>query len=86
MKTTLEIPDPLFCGVKARAAERGHSLKAFVVEALEDRLATGSAAGAAQNPRWMRGFGKLRHLHAETARVQSMIDDAFEWIDDEDRR
>jgi hypothetical protein len=34
----------------------------------------------------MRGFGKLRHLHAETARVQSMIDDAFEWIDDEDRR
>jgi hypothetical protein len=86
MKTTLEIPDPLFRRAKARAAERGQSLKAFVTEALEERLATGPAAGAAQDPKWMSGFGKLRQLHDETARVQRVIDDAFEAIEDEDRR
>jgi hypothetical protein len=86
MKTTLEIPDPLFRKAKARAAERGQSLKAFVAEALEARLATGYAAGAADDPKWMSGFGKLRQLHDETARVQSVIDDAFESIEDEDLR
>lgn len=86
MKTTLEIPDPLFRKAKARAAERGQSLKAFVAEALEQRLAMDSAADAAQDPKWMSGFGKLRHLRDETARVQSVVDDAFESIEDEDRR
>ena len=38
MKTTIEIPDPLFRKAKATAAERGQSLKAFVTEALIDKL------------------------------------------------
>jgi hypothetical protein len=34
MKTTLDLPDPLFRKAKATAAERGQSLKEFVTEAL----------------------------------------------------
>ncbi len=39
MKTTLEIPDALFRRVKSNSAERGQSLKAFVSEALQEKLA-----------------------------------------------
>jgi hypothetical protein len=39
MRTTLEIPDPLFREAKATAARRGESLKEFVNAALEARLA-----------------------------------------------
>lgn len=47
MKTTLEIPDPLFRKVKSTAAERGQSLKDFVTDALRDKLApnAGRAGG-----------------------------------------
>jgi hypothetical protein len=34
----------------------------------------------------MQGFGKLKHLHRETVRVQSIIDEEFEVIEPEDRR
>jgi hypothetical protein len=43
VKTTIEIPDPLFRKAKARAVERGQSLKDFVTEALRDKL---DASGA----------------------------------------
>ena len=39
MKTTLELPEPIFRKAKATAAERGQSLKDFVTEALRDKLA-----------------------------------------------
>jgi hypothetical protein len=84
MKTTLELPDQLFRKAKATAAERGQSLKEFVAEALQDKLAAGR--GAAHEPEWMQGFGKLKHLHKETVRVQSIIDEEFEVIEPEDRR
>ena len=32
----------------------------------------------------MRGFGELRHLHAESVRVQATIDEAFERVEPED--
>lgn len=44
MKTTLEMPDELFRRAKARAAQRGQSLKQLVTVALERELA-GSAPG-----------------------------------------
>jgi hypothetical protein len=86
MKTTLELPDPIFRKVKATAAERGQSLKDFVTEALRDKLALGTARPQAGEPAWMEGFGKLKRLHKETVRVQSVIDDEFETIEPEDRR
>lgn len=83
MKTTLEIPDPLFRRAKARAAERGQTLKQLVTEALQEKLA--GRARSAAGPRWMQGFGKLRRLRRETTRIQARIDDVFEAIEPEDR-
>jgi hypothetical protein len=85
VKTTLEIPDPLFRKAKARAAERGQTLKDFVAEALRARLASDSDTASAAEPRWMAGFGKLRHLHKETVRIQRVIDSEFEAVEPEDR-
>ena len=85
MKTTIEIPDPLFRKAKSRAAERGQSLKDFVTDALQARLATDGASGHPGEPAWMGGFGKLRHLRQETARIQGVIDDAFDVVEPEDR-
>lgn len=84
MKTTLELPDPLFRKVKATAAERGQSLKDFVTEALRDKLALETGLARAAGPEWMQGFGKLKHLHKETVRVQSVVDEEFEVIEPED--
>jgi hypothetical protein len=84
VKTTVEIPDQLFRQAKARAAERGQSLKQLMTEALRAQLARGRGAAAAE-PAWMRGFGGLRHLRGETRRVQARVDEAFETIEPEDR-
>ncbi len=84
MKTTLEIPDPLFRRAKSKAAERGQTLKELVTEALQEKLAT-TTGGRAGEPDWMQGFGKLRRLRKETARVQARIDEALDVIEPEDR-
>jgi hypothetical protein len=86
MKTTLELPDRLFRKAKATAAERGQSLKEFVTEALRDKLALDSGRARADEPEWMQGFGKLKRLHKETVRVQSVVDQEFEVVEPEDRR
>ena len=85
MKTTLEIPDPLFRRAKSRAAERGQTLKELVTEALQDKLAAGTGSAVPDEPEWMRGFGKLRRLRKETKRIQATVDDVFEVIEPEDR-
>lgn len=86
MKTTIEIPDVLFRRVKSKAAERSQTLKAFVSEALQEKLASKRKDGARSvEPEWMQGFGKLRHLHKETGRIQARIHEAFEVVEPEDR-
>ncbi len=85
MKTTLEIPDPLFRKAKSKAAERGQSLKQLVTEALQEKLSGNAGKAVAGEPGWMRGFGKLRSLRAETRRLQARIDEQFEVIEPEDR-
>ena len=86
MKTTLELPDPLFRRAKATAAERGQSLKDFVTDALREKLVAGVDRAHPGEPAWMKGFGKLRRLHKETVRVQSIVDREFDVIEPEDRR
>jgi hypothetical protein len=78
MKTTLEFPDQLFRKAKATAAERGQSLKTFVTEALRDKLALDAGRSRTEEPAWMQGFGKLKRLHKETVRVQSVIEQEFD--------
>jgi hypothetical protein len=85
VKTTIEIPDPLFRKVKSKAAERGQTLKEFMAEALHEKLASNARDVRLGEPAWMEGFGKLRRLRNETARVQARIDEAFEQIEPEDR-
>lgn len=85
VKTTLEMPDAVFRKAKAKAAERGQSLKDFVTEALQEKLSGRRAARTAHSPAWMRGFGKLRALKKETAKIQSRIDEEFGVVEPEDR-
>jgi len=84
MKTTIDIPDALFRKAKSRAAERGQTLKDFVTDALQARLSTESG-GRPDEPSWMQGFGKLRRLRKESARIRGRIEDEFEQIENEDR-
>ncbi len=85
MKTTIEIPDVLFRRVKSKAAERSQTLKQFVSEALQEKLASKRGTNDSGEPEWMRGFGKLRKLHEETERIQEHIYGAFEVVEPEDR-
>lgn len=82
MKTTLEIPDPVFRRAKARAAERGIPLRQFVTEAVEDKLR--GAEDSERRP-WLKMVGKLGHLREETARINKLIEEEFEVIEPEDR-
>jgi hypothetical protein len=81
MKTTLEIPDPLFRRAKSAAAEQGIPFRELVTVALAEKL---SSAGNAGKP-WMASFGKLRSLRHETARINLLIDEEFGQIQPEDR-
>ena len=86
MKTTIEIPDPLFRKAKSKAAERGQTLKEMVTEALQEKLAAGTDnTRPGGEPEWMQGFGKLCRLREETQRIQARIDEQFEVIEPEDR-
>ena len=82
MKTTLEIPDPVFRKAKVKAAERGIPLRQFVTEAVEEKLA---AAPVGSDKPWMKAFGKLRHLHKETQRIDRLIEEEFGQVEPEDR-
>lgn len=85
MKTTLDIPDPVFRRAKARAAEQGQKLREFVTEALQEKLSGRAGAPETEAP-WMRGFGRLKRLSRETGRIARRIEREFEVIEREDRR
>jgi hypothetical protein len=85
VKTTLEFSNQLFRKAKATAAERRQTLKEFVTDALREKLVLDRGRGHDTEPEWMKGFGKLKRLHRETVRVQSIIDREFEAIAPEDQ-
>ena len=82
MKTTIEIPDPLFRQAKSAAAERGIPLRAFVFGGAGQKL----RGGASRQKPWMESFGKLRSLRTETARINRVIEEEFGRIEPEDWR
>ena len=82
MKTTLEIPDPIFRRAKSAAAERGIPLREFVTEAVKDKLADTRKDG---DKPWMAAFGGLRHLRKESAKINRLIEKEFEEVEAEDR-
>jgi hypothetical protein len=83
MKTTLEIPDAIFRRAKAVAAERGIPFRALVSEALSDKL---RAHCDRDSKPWMKTFGKLRHLHKETARINRIMEEEFDQVETEDQQ
>lgn len=85
MKTTIDIPDPLFRRAKSKAAERGQTLKEFVADALQARLETRAGSSRSAEPDWMQGFGDLGSLHKETLRIQRRINETFGVVEAEDR-
>ena len=85
MKTTLEIPEPLFRKAKATAARQGRTLKQLVQEALSEKIARRDGASREQKP-WMVLAGELKHLHSENRRIERVIDAEFENVEPEDRQ
>ena len=78
MKTTLEIPDPIFRRAKSLAAEQGIPLRQFVTEAVEEKVRGRITRGSKP---WVKLAGKLRHLRKETLRVNRRIEQEFEGIE-----
>ena len=85
MKTTVEIPDTLFRQAKATAAQQGISLKELLTDALREQLRRKTGGGPSAKP-WMKAFGGLRDLHRENKRIDRVIREEFEGIDQEDWR
>jgi hypothetical protein len=81
VKTTLEIPDPIFRRAKSVAAQRGIALRAFVTEAVQEKLDAGKTT---KEKPWLALAGGLKHLHEETVRINKIIEDEFETIEPED--
>ncbi len=79
MNTTLEIPDAIFRRAKARASEQGVPLRQFVTEAVAEKLE--SPAGSKAR---VRLAGRLRHLRAETDRINKRIEQEFEKVEPEE--
>lgn len=82
MKTTLEIPDPIFRRAKATASALGIPLREFVTQAVNEKLSMGSQR---RGKPWLECAGELADLHKETLRLQKIIDEEFEQIEPEDR-
>jgi hypothetical protein len=83
MKTTLEIPDPIFRRAKATAAKLRIPLHRFVTEAVKDKLA--AEAKTSEKP-CVKHMGKLKHLRKETERVNRLIEEESEEVDLQARR
>jgi len=83
VKTTIEIPEPLFREAKAAAAARGESLRELVSSALRRHLAA-QAGGGQETEGWRRVFGKARA--SDVARVDAVVAADLERIDPADWR
>ena len=81
MKTTLDIPDDLFRAAKATAALRGTTLRQLVTDTLRQGLKSGAGKRRGGEPPWMKDFGALSGLSAETRRIQTLIDEEFDQIE-----
>lgn len=80
MKTTLEITGATSRRAKALAAAKGMTLSQLVTEALNEKLGLKEKAANGSELPWMQGFGRLRDLKAESARIMKLVDAEFEEI------
>ena len=78
MKTTVDVPDNLYRQIKARAALKGQTIKAFLLDALREKLGTTSPEPQ-EEAGWRAVFGKGDK--EAIAEVQSIIDEEHSQID-----
>lgn len=78
MKTTLEIPDAIYRQIKARAALKGQTVRAFFLEAIQEKLQRKRRKAAG----WRSVFGKAAKDDVQD--IQTIIDEEFSQIDAED--
>jgi len=84
MRTTIDLPDPLFREVKATAARRGMRLKDYVTEALQEKLA--KRPTHSEKP-WMKFAGIASNdpeLAAELKRIERIVDESFGQVEEEE--
>jgi len=81
MKTTLEVPDGLYRQIKARAALKGQTIRAFFLDAIQAKL-TAERAGPRKTAGWRSVFGAVPK--DDIAELQRILDDEFSQIDSED--
>lgn len=78
MKTTVELPDHLLRDAKATAAARGQTLRAFVGDAIADRLRL--LRDDDEKP-WMRHLGALLDHADELDAIERIVAEEFETVD-----
>ncbi|MEI6322429.1 MAG: hypothetical protein WCP60_04930 [bacterium] len=78
MKTTLELPDDLLRKVKASAASSGRTMKLYLIEAIQEKLASQEAMSSKP---WLAHFGVLAHLGGERQMIESRVHEEFETVD-----
>jgi hypothetical protein len=84
VRTTIELPDPLFREVKATAARQGMRLKDYITEALQDKLT--KHPNPAEKP-WMKFAGIAANdpeMVAELTRLERIVEENFEQIEEEE--
>jgi hypothetical protein len=80
VKALIEIPDPVFRLAKSAAAEQGISLNELVNAGILLKL-----KGSSKDKPWMASFGRMRHLRAETDRINHILAEEFSRIEQGDR-
>ena len=60
MRTTIELPTPLFRDVKAATAAQGKTLKEFITEAVQRALASTNKPRRMEHPPVQRGKSTIR--------------------------
>jgi len=80
MKTTIELADPVYRQVKARAALRGVSMRMFITEAVTEKLQRTDTA--AETVGWRAAFGKAPA--DEIRSIQEQLDVEFSQIREDD--
>jgi hypothetical protein len=84
MRTTIDLPDPLFRDVKATAAQQGMLLKDYISEALQDKLSR--RPNPSEKP-WMKFAGIAANdpeMVNELKRIDQIVDENFGQIEEEE--
>ncbi len=79
MRITLDIPDAIYRQIKARAAQSGGTVRAFFLEAIQEKL-----NGKKRKGGWRSVFRKA--AKEDVQKVQRVIDEEFSRIDLKDWR